>query len=221
MENLLRGIKGVSVYIDDILITGRTEQEHLDNLDQVLQRLEMAGMKLKRGKCAFLLPSVAYLGHVISADGLQTSPEKVKAVVDAPAPRNVTELRAFLGMVNHYGKFLPDLATVVSPLYWLLQNSTPWKWEQKQRKAFQEVKNLLNSGRVLAHFDDQLPLVLACDASPYGLGAVLSHRMTDGTEKPIGFSSRTLGKAEQNYSQLDKEALAIIIGVKKYHQNRP
>ena len=131
---------------------------------------------------------------------------------------STSELRAFLGMVNHYGKFLPDLSTVVSPLYWLLQNSTPWKWEQKQRKAFQEVKNLLNSGRVLAHFDDQLPLVLACDASPYGLGAVLSHRMTDGTEKPIGFSSRTLGKAEQNYSQPDKEALAIIIGVKKYHQ---
>ena len=218
MENLLQGIPGVCVYIDDILVTGSSEQEHLDNLAQVLQRLEAAGMRLKKEKCEFLVPAVAYLGHVISAEGLRTSDVKVKAIVDAPAPRNVTELRSFLGLVNYYGKFLPDLATTLSPLYSLLQKQKRWTWEQRQKDAFKSVKDLLMSSRVLVHFDDSLPLVLACDASPYGLGAVLSHRMPDGTERPVGFSSRTLAKAEQNYSQLDKEALAIVFGVKKYHQ---
>ena len=218
MENLLQGIPRVCVYIDDILVTGATEEEHLANLAQVLQRLESAGMRLKQEKCAFLLKSVSYLGHVISAEGLHTADSKVKAVVDAPDPRNISELRSFLGMVNYYGKFLPNLATTLSPLYHLLRQTTSWRWGPKQKRAFRKVKRLLKSSRVLTHFDDQLPLLLECDASPYGLGAVLSHEMPDGSERPICFASRTLTKAEQNYSHLDKEALAIIFGVRKYHQ---
>ena len=218
MENLLQGIPRVCVYIDDILVTGATEEEHLANLAQVLQRLESTGMRLKQEKCAFLLKSVSYLGHVISTEGLHTSDSKVKAVVDAPDPRNISELRSFLGMVNYYGKFLPNLATTLSPLYHLLRQTTSWRWGPKQKRAFRKVKRLLKSSRVLTHFDDQLPLLLECDASPYGLGAVLSHEMPDGSERPICFASRTLTKAEQNYSHLDKEALAIIFGIRKYHQ---
>ena len=218
MENLLQGIPRVCVYLDDILVSGTTEQEHLANLEQVLERLESAGMKLKRPKCAFLLNSVAYLGHEISAEGLHTTKAKVKAIVDAPSPRNLTELRSFLGMVNYYGKFLPNLATTLAPLYELLCQTKAWTWGPRQRKAFRQVKGLLQSNKVLTHFDDQLPLLLECDASPYGLGTVLSHRMPDGSERPVGFASRTLSKAETNYSHLDKEALAIIFEVKKYHQ---
>jgi hypothetical protein len=218
MENLLQGIPRVCVYLDDILVTGATEQEHLANLAQVLQRLQSAGMRLKSSKCAFLLSSVSYLGHIISAEGLRTAESKVQAVVDAPNPKNLSELRSFLGMVNYYGKFLPNLATTLAPLYKLLRQTTAWKWGHSQKDAFRRVKKLLLSSRVLTHFNDQLPLIVECDASPYGLGAVLSHRFPDGTEKPVGFASRTLTKAEQNYSHLDKEALAIIFGVKKYHQ---
>ena len=218
MENLLQGIPRVCVYLDDILVTGMTEQEHLTNLEQVLQRLESAGMKLKRPKCAFLLESVSYLGHVISKEGLRTAESKVKAIVDAPDPKNLAELRSFLGMVNYYSKFLPNIAAKLSPLYRLLRQSEGWQWGSQQRKAFRHVKGLLKSNRVLTHYNDQLPLLLECDASPYGLGAILSHRMPDGSEKPVGFASRTLSKAECNYSHLDKEALAIIFGVKKYHQ---
>ena len=218
MENLLQGVPRVCVYLDDILVTGSTEEEHLSNLAQVLTRLESAGMRLKREKCAFMLKSVSYLGHVISSEGLRTGDLKVKALVDAPHPRDLTELRSFLGMVTYYGKFLPNLATVLSPLYRLLRHSVSWCWGTKQARAFGRVKKLLQSNRVLTHFDDQLPLLLECDASPYGLGAVLSHRMPDGMERPVCFASRTLTKAEQNYSHLDKEALAIVFGVRKYHQ---
>ena len=218
MENLLQGIPRVCVYLDDILVTGATSEEHLANLEQVLQRLHSAGMRLKREKCAFLLKSVSYLGHVISEEGLRTADEKVAAIVDAPDPRNLTQLRSFLGMVNYYGKFLPDLATRLSPLYQLLKQTSAWHWGPRQRKASKEVKRLLQSSQVLTHFNDQLPLILECDASPYGVGAVLSHEMSDSTERPICFASRTLSPAERNYSHLDKEALAIIFGVKRFHQ---
>ena len=150
--------------------------------------------------------------------GLRTEQSKVQAIVEAPEPQNVGELRSFLGMVTYYGKFLPDLATTLAPLYHLLRKFAHWRWIGAQRKAFQHIKNLLQSGQVLTHFDDTLPLILTCDASPYGVGAVLSHRMPNGEERPVGFASRTLSKAEKNYSHLDKEALAIIYGVKKFHQ---
>ena len=107
-----------------------------------------------------MLPSVTYLSHVISAQGLHTKDLKVKAVVDMPAPRDVTELRSFLGMVNYYGRFLPDLATLLSPLYSLLNRLTTWRWGHSQQETFRKVKELVKSERVLVHLDDQLPLVL-------------------------------------------------------------
>ena len=155
MENTLQGIPGVSVYIDDILVTGVSEETHLDNLSQVLQRLTVAGVRLKKEKCKFLLPSVDFLGHTISAEGLHTSEAKVQGIVEAPPPRDVTELRSFLGLVNYYSKFLPDLATVLLSLYVLLQKQKKWIWGRSQQKAFNQVKDLLKSSRVLTHFDDR------------------------------------------------------------------
>ena len=143
METLLQGIPGVCVYIDDILVTGKTKTEHLEHLTAVLGRLQEAGMRLKKEKCAYLLLSVEYLGHIISAEGLRTADSKVEAVVRAPAPKNVAELRSFLGLVNYYGKFLPSPATTLSPLYSLLQKSQKWCWGRSQAEAFDEVKKLL------------------------------------------------------------------------------
>ena len=141
MENLLQGIPGVCVYIDDILITGHTDEEHLEHLDEVLRRLAEAGMRLKKGRCAYLLPAVDYLGHVINAEGLGTSNSKIAGIVKAPAPRDISELRLFLELVNYYGKFLPDLATTLSPLYALLQKQKKWSWDTNEEKAFQAVKS--------------------------------------------------------------------------------
>ena len=182
------------------------------------KQLILCGLRLKREKCTFLLPSVEYLGHKISAQGIQPTAEKVKAVQNAPAPQDISQLKSFLGLVNYYGKFLPDLSNVLAPLYRLLQKETQWSWGDDQWRAFHEVKQLLTSECLLVHFDPNRELILACDASPYGVGAVLSHHGDNGLEQPIAFASRSLGAAERKYSQLEKEGLAIVFGVKKFHQ---
>ena len=204
METLLQGLPGVCLYLDDILITGKTDQEHLTNLSAVLQKLAAAGMKLRPDKCFFMLQEVIYLGHKISEKGLQPTQEKVRAIVEAPSPRNVSQLKSFLGMLNYYGKFLPNLSTCLAPLYSLLQKRAYWSWGAEQNKAFQESKSMLTSSCILTHYDPTKPLILACDASPYGVGAVLSHKLGED-ERPIAFASRSMAPAEKNYSQIDKE----------------
>ena len=210
MENLLQGIPNVVVYINDILVTGATEQEHLKTLEEVLNRLEKAGLRLKRSKCLFMVPSVDFLGHKIDSQGLHPIAEDVKAVQEAPPPRNVRELKSYLGLLSYYSKFLPNLSSTLAPLYNLLKAATKWKWSPEVEEAFQASKRLLLTSQVLAHFDPKKKLLLSCDASAYGIGAVLSRQMPDGTEKPIGFASCTLSAAEKNYSQMEKEGLACM-----------
>ena len=219
MENLLQGCQGVSVYLDDILVTGSIVEDHLTNLDKVLSTMTKAGLTLNQAKCKFLLPSVEYLGHVIYQHGVHHSQEKVKAIKEAPEPHKISELRSFLGIINYYARltFLPNLSTKLTPLYNLLQKEFKWEWSQKQAKAFMAAKDALQDDALLIHYDSSKQLVLACDASPYGLGAVLSHIMEDSLEKPIAYASRTLTAAEKNYSQLEKEALAVVHTVGKFH----
>ncbi|XP_063052002.1 uncharacterized protein K02A2.6-like [Engraulis encrasicolus] len=218
IEGILGGIPNVAIYLDDILCTGPNEQEHLRTVQEVLQRLEKSGLRLKRSKCEFMGKEVTFLGHKINASGLHPLTEKVEAIAEAPEPQNVSELKAYLGLLNYYHRFLPKLSTLLAPLHTLLRKEEKWSWGAEQQKAFEESKLLLQSCSVLVHYDSNKPLILACDASPYGVGAVLSHRMADGSERPIGFVSRTLSAAEKNYSQLDKEGLGVVFGVKKFHK---
>ena len=218
METLLQGVPNVCVYLDDILVTDSSTAAHLKNLEHVLTRLEDAGMRLKKGKCEFMLKEAEYLGHKISREGLQLTDSKIVAVAEAPKPTGVAELRSFLGIVNYYGKFLPDLATTAAPLYNLLRKNTQWQWGKIQQSAFEKVKALLQSSDLLVHYDPGKEIILAADASPLGVGAVLSHLMEDGSERPIAYASRSLSVTERKYSQLDKEALAIVFAVKHFHQ---
>ena len=166
-------------------------------MSAVLQKLAAAGMKLKPDKCFFMLQEVEYLGHKISANGLEPTQEKVRAIAEAPPPRNVTQLKSFLGMLNYYGKFLPNLSTCLAPLYSLLQKRSHWSWGTKQHKAFEEAKALLILSHMLTHYDPTKPLILACDASPYGIGAVLLYRVGD-VELPIAFALCSMAPAEKN-----------------------
>ena len=218
IDSLLQDLPGVIAYLDDLFVTGNSREDHLQNLEKVMARLESAGVTLKKSKCVFLTTSVEYLGHIIDKKGLHPSSEKIRAIKEAPEPKNLTELKSFLGLINYYSKFLPNLACFLSPLYRLLKKNTKWTWTTEHSTTFKKAKELLHSSTVLVHYDSQKELVLCCDASPYGLGAVLAHRFEDNSERPIVFISRTLAPAEKKYSQLEKEGLAIIFAVKKLHQ---
>ena len=204
MDTILQGVQGAMCYIDDILVTESTEEEHLRNLEEVLQRLKKHGIRMKRNKCSFTKDSVEYLGHRVDADGIQATPQKIAAIQNAPMPKNVQQLRSFLGLLNYYRKFLPNLATIIQPLNDLLQKNTRWRWTEKCTKAVKAAKNLLLTSKMLTHYDPTMPLKLAADASQYGLGTVISHVLPNGEEKPNAFSSRSLGKSEKNYSQIKR-----------------
>ncbi|XP_049276083.1 uncharacterized protein K02A2.6-like [Rhipicephalus sanguineus] len=175
MDTMLKGLNGVCCYLDDILVTGKNAEEHMINLEALLRRLLERGVRIKKEKCAFFQNELCYLGHKISAAGISASPEKIEAVINAAAPTNMQQLQSFLGVVNYYGKFVPNLSTVAAPFYQLLRKDAPWCWDECCREAFKEVKRTLSSPQVLAHYDPDRPLKLACDASQYGVGAVLSH----------------------------------------------
>jgi transposase InsO family protein len=218
IENLLKGIPGVSVYLDDILVTGGSDEEHLQNLHKVLKQLSENGLKLAKDKCQFLLSSVDYLGFQITADGIQPMEEKVRAIREAPAPTNIQELRSFIGMVNYYARFQPNLSHNMAPLYALLKKGTRWTWNKEHASAFNYIRDKISKDTVLAHYAPDKPLVLSCDASPVGIGAVLQQRETDGSLRPISYVSRSLSTAERSYAQIEREALAIVFGTEKFRQ---
>ena len=218
MENLLQNISYVIVRVDDILVSGANDGDHLNNLEEIFKRLAKAGLRLKKGKCVFMEPQVTYLGHRVSKEGIQPMEDKVEAITSSPPPRNISELKSYLGMINYNQKFLSNLSTVLAPLHRLLNSKTHWHWGKDHQQAFEQSKSFLKSSRLLFHYDDKKELILACNVSQNGLGAVLSHKMEDGSKHPISFASRTLAKVETNYSNLEREALVVIFGVKKFHQ---
>ena len=214
MDTILQGLPGVICYIEDILITGSDDKEHLKNLKAVFERLQSHGLHCQ--SVHFCNQDVAYLGHQIDAEGRRATKEKLQAILQAPSPKNVQELCSFLGLLNYYGKFIPNLATLIHPLNALLHHDCRWKWTAECETAFTLAKEKLVSSKILVHYDPKLPIKVAADASAYGVGVELSN-VVDGNERPIAFASRTLTVSERNYAQVEKEALAFIFAVKKFH----
>ncbi len=174
---------------------------------------------MKRSKCAFMQKSVEYLGHRVDAEGIHASPEKVEAILKTPQPKNVQQMRSYLGLLNYYRKFLPNLASIIKPLNDLLHKDRKWRWTSECTDAFETAKQLLTTSPVLIHYDTSLPIKLAADASQYGLGAVISHVQPDGLENQLPshpVPCQTVSGTTR-YSQIDKEALALIFGVHKLH----
>lgn len=168
-------------------------------------------------KCKFFKQSLDYLGHVISNKGVAPSQKKMAALVNAPPPTDLTTLKSFIGLLNFYAKFIPNLQSLLTPLHNLTQKETKFIWSKECQEVFEKSKKLVAASPVLAHFDPSKPIVIVCDASPYGVGAVLNI-VLNGVEKPVYMVSSTLSKAEKNYAQLHREALAIVFAVRKFHK---
>ena len=217
IDQVLQGLPYVQCLLDDMMVTGRNDDELLRNLENVLKRLHEYGLSVNKNKCEFFKDQIEYCGYVVDCFGVHKSKSKINAIVKCKTPANVSDLRSFLGLVNYYHKFLPNLSTVLHPLYELLEKNAQFVWSANCQKAFEEVKTLISSDLVLAHYDPKVSLKIECDASPVGVGAVLSHVYDDGSERPIAFASKSLSKTERNYAQIDKEALAIVWSIKKFN----
>ncbi|XP_065075091.1 uncharacterized protein LOC135698874 [Ochlerotatus camptorhynchus] len=215
METVLQGLSNVVNFYDDILIHAASFEEMLDVLEKTLEWLRTNGLRLNRSKCVFGAPAVEFLGHKIDAAGVHKSDRHIEAIRDAKKPSSPEELQLFLGKATYYSTFIPNLSTRDRILRDMLLHDN-FKWTASAETAYAEIKSALISPQVLMQYDPELPLLLATDASSTGLGVVLSHRLSDGVERPIAYASRTLSTTEQRYPQMDKEALAIVWAVQKF-----
>ena len=216
IEETLAGIEGVECVMDDIIISAPTDEEHLKRLEMVFSRLDQNDIRLNAEQCAFFEDSVIYCGFRIKHQELHQCDDKLEAIKRAPSPSNVGELRSFLGMIQFYASFASKLSDLAAPLYTLLKSSVKFVRSDDMERAFLHLKQELCSPTVLVPFDPNKPIVLATDASPYGISAVLSHQFPDKSERPIAFYSRVLTETEKRYSQIDKEALGIKSGVERF-----
>ena len=215
MSKILKDCPGVQFYLDDVIVYGSSLQEHDANLRQVLSRISQAGMKLNR-KGIFQVQELSFLGHHLSMKGLAPLSSKVDAVLNFETPSDPAKLKAFLGLVEYYSKFIPHCSTVVEPMRRLLRKGVRFNWSPEVEASFQRVKASLQQAPILSMFDVTLPIVVATDASQYGLGAVLQQQYGNQL-RPVAFASRSLTDTERRYSAGEKEALACLWACEKWH----
>lgn len=210
MDHVLRDLIGKCclVYMDDIIIFSTSLQEHLVNLSRVLQALEKVNLKIQLDKSEFLKREVAFLGHIVTDEGVKPNPNKIETIKKWPVPSNQKELKGFLGLLGYYRRFIRDFAKITKPLTAQLRNGENVEHTPLFLKTFETCKNLLTSSDVLQYPDFSLPFILTTDASNFAIGAVLSQG-TIGKDRPVAYASRTLSKSEENYSAIEKELLAI------------
>ena len=201
--------KFVIVFIDDILIYSKTEEEHREHLRSVLELLKKEELYAKFSKCEFWLREVQFLGHIICQDGIKVDPANIEAVMKWKSPRNPTEIKSFLGLAGYYRRFIKDFSKIAGPLTKLTRKDVVYKWGDEQEKAFQRLKELLCQAPILALPEGTEDFIVYCDASFSGLGCVLMQR-----ERVIAYASRQLKTHEKNYPVHDLEFAAVIFALK-------
>ena len=217
IRQVLSECKGALNIADDLIVHGRDNAEHDDNLEKVLQRLREKGLTACLEKCLFRQPSVTFYGLQLSSNGVQPTKDKIEAVLDAPAPTSASEVRSFLGLVGFSARFLPHLSTNAEPLRKVTHKGAAFIWEAEQQDAFVKLKQQLAQATALAYFDKDAPTEVIADASPVGLGAVLVQEQ-DGKKRVVCYASRTLTNIEKRYSQTEKEALSLVWACERFHQ---
>lgn len=219
METVLAGLswKTCLVYLDDIIVVGKTFEDHTKKLGEVFQRLRKANLKLSPKKCFLFQREVHYLGHVVSGKGIAVDPEKIRAVREWPVPRDKHEIRSFLGLCTYYRRYVPGFANIAKPLTRLTEEGRRFIWEMDCQDAFKQLKHSLTSAPVLSYPLPEGQFVLDTDASNVGIGGVLS-QIQDGHERVISYFSKTLSKPERNYCVTRRELLAVVKSVEHFYK---
>lgn len=219
VHEALDGLEGIFCIADDVVIAGvgatvlEATKSHDARLQKLLERCAQKGIVLNASKFVLREPRLEFMGHVIGVDGVRADPAKIKAIVDMPAPTDVSSAKRLLGVITFLAKFVPHLTTVVKPIQALTCKDVVWYWGSEHEKAMQKVKALISAAPVLAHFDARKPLIVQCDASQQGLGRVLMQE-----NHPIAYASRSMTSAEQNYAQIEKELLSVVFAMERFHQ---
>lgn len=218
MNIVLSGLQGSMcfVYLDDIVVYGSSLVEHNTKLEAVFEQLRKHNLKLQPDKCEFLHKEIAYLGHIISDQGVRPNPDKIEAITKIPVPRNQKDVKSFISLASYYRKFIPHFSQLSKPLTSLLKKEcTTFNWTSQCDESFKRLKKALMTKPLLRYPDYSRTFVLTTDASRDAIGGVLSQDY-DGHDLPICYYSRTLNKAEVNYSVIERELLAIVDACKKF-----
>lgn len=218
LERNLRDIHGVKNMVDDIIIHGSTRKQHDDALENCLNRLESLNLKVKGEKCRFLQNEIKFFGLIFSASGTRPDPERITNLVNAPPPKNASEVRSFLGMANTCSEYISDYALITAPLRDLTKKNAAFKWKQEHQVAFQKLKNRLTKAPVMAYFDTTKRSLLIVDGSQHGISAILAQRENNASHsyKTIAYASRGLTSVESRYSQTDIEGLSLVWGIEHF-----
>jgi hypothetical protein len=206
----LEGIPGVLNISDDILLHAPTQVEHDKRLKQLMQRLRETGLTLNGDKCAFSKRNLEFFGLIFGDHGVSPDPKKVESLKNAPPPQSAAEISSLLGMATFSARFIPDMATITEPLRRLTNKNTPFIWTEEQEEAMQKLQNALSSDTVMSYYDTNRDTYIWVDASPVGVGAILVQLDEDGNRKNVCYVSRSLKPTETRYSQIEREALAIV-----------
>ena len=217
MATVLRGLiwKICLVYLDDVIVFSKDFSQHLERLSLVFDRLSKANLRLKPKKCSFGRKKIRFLGHLVSASGIEPLPETCESVKDFPRPSTVREVRSFIGLTSYYRRFIPQFSRKSKPLTDLTRRDVAFIWDDKCETAFRTLKEALTSPPILAYPKYQDPYILTVDSSGDSCGMVLS-QIQDGVERVISYGAKKYSPAEKNYGITEKEALACILGVKHY-----
>lgn len=217
MNELMKDVDNVIVYQDDLLVLSDEVEAHKDTLRKVLTTLRVAGLKINRSKSSFFSHEIRYLGHVFTKEGVRPSRDKIRAIIEAPAPVNVKQVQAFIGLCNFYRRFIPRFSEVLAPLYALTRANVQFQWKQLQQESFELMKSSITKNNVLRVFNPKHQTLLETDSSGYGVAAVLMQRQGISCDwHPVEFASRTLNAAEKSYSNIEREALSVVFGCKKF-----
>lgn len=218
MEVALEGLIGkiCLVYLDDIIVFGKTFHEELENLKQVFTRLLQVGLKMSPKKCHLFKKEVTFLGHVVSANGVKTDPSKIEKVLEWPRPNSKDEVQSFLGLCTYYRRFVKGFASIARPLHALTGIKVVFDWTPECEAAFVLLKKLLTSSPILAYPIADSQFIVDTDASLCGIGGVLS-QIQDNQERVISYFSRVLSKPERNYCVTRRELLAMVKSISHFH----